>query len=51
VAAEMEHRSKLLEVGERAPEFRLPAAQGGEVALSDFRDQKNVILVFLTGMT
>ena len=33
-------------VGDRAPDFRLPALLGGEVALSDFRDKKNVVLFF-----
>jgi peroxiredoxin Q/BCP len=32
--------------GERAPDFRLPALRGGEVALSDFLGQKNVVLFF-----
>ena len=29
-----------------APDFMLPNAHGGEVTLSDFRDDKNVVLVF-----
>ena len=33
-------------VGERAPDFRLPALRGGEVALSDFAGKKNVVLFF-----
>ena len=33
-------------VGDRAPDFRLPALRGGEVALSDFRGKKNVVLFF-----
>lgn len=33
-------------VGDRAPDFRLPAVRGGEVALSDFRGNKNVVLFF-----
>lgn len=32
--------------GERAPDFRLPALRGGEVALSDFLGKKNVVLFF-----
>ena len=35
-----------LEVGTRAPDFRLPALRGGEVALSDFLGKKNVVLFF-----
>ena len=35
-----------LKVGERAPDFRLPALRGGEVSLSDFLGKKNVVLFF-----
>ncbi|MCU1282667.1 MAG: Peroxiredoxin [bacterium] len=35
-----------INVGDRAPDFRLPALKGGEVALSEFRDKKNVVLFF-----
>ena len=35
-----------LAIGERAPDFRLPALRGGEVALSDFLGKKNVVLFF-----
>jgi peroxiredoxin Q/BCP len=35
-----------MNVGDRAPDFRLPALRGGEVALSDFRGKKNVVLFF-----
>jgi len=34
-----------LQVGDKAPEFRLPADDGKEVALRDFRG-KNVIFYF-----
>ncbi|HUE38204.1 MAG TPA: redoxin domain-containing protein [Candidatus Binatia bacterium] len=37
-------------VGEQAPSFRLPSAQGGEIGLEDFRDRKNVIVWFTKGM-
>ncbi len=33
-------------VGDRAPDFRLPALRGGELALSEFRGKKNVVLFF-----
>jgi thioredoxin-dependent peroxiredoxin len=33
-------------VGQRAPDFRLPALRGGEIALSDFVGKKNVVLFF-----
>jgi peroxiredoxin Q/BCP len=35
-----------LHVGDPAPDFRLPALRGGEVALSDFLGKKNVVLFF-----
>jgi peroxiredoxin Q/BCP len=35
-----------IRVGDPAPDFRLPALRGGEVALSDFRGKKNVVLFF-----
>ncbi|MBX5464140.1 MAG: peroxiredoxin [Clostridia bacterium] len=35
----------MIEVGQPAPDFRLPATRVGEVALSDFRGQ-NVYLIF-----
>ena len=35
----------MLEEGDRAPEFRLPTAEGGELALSDLRG-KWVVLYF-----
>jgi len=35
-----------LKVGDRAPDFRLPALRGGEIALSDFLGKKNVVLFF-----
>ncbi len=38
-------------LGTVAPSFRLPSAQGPEVALDDFRGQKNVILWFTKGMS
>ena len=37
---------KPVTVGDHAPDFRLPALRGGEVALSDFRGKKNVVLFF-----
>ena len=33
-------------VGDRAPDFTLPALRGGEVTLSSFRGHKNVVLFF-----
>jgi peroxiredoxin len=40
-----------VELGETAPDFRLPSTQGTDVALSDFRGHKHVVLAFLRGMT
>jgi peroxiredoxin len=40
----------MLAVGDRAPDFRLPSAQGGEVALGDYRGKQNVIVWFTKGM-
>ena len=37
-------------VGQPAPSLRLPSAQGGEIALEDFRGKKNVIVWFTKGM-
>lgn len=37
--------SDILKVGERAPEFSLPADDGKQVTLADFRG-KNVVLFF-----
>ncbi len=34
-----------------APEFSLPDFSGAQVSLSDFRDRKNVLLVFNRGFT
>jgi peroxiredoxin (alkyl hydroperoxide reductase subunit C) len=36
-----------LKVGQRAPNFSLPAIQGGVVSLRDFRGKKNVVLSFI----
>lgn len=35
--------------GEVAPDFRLPSAQGREVALEDFRGKRAVLLYFSMG--
>ena len=37
-------------VGQAAPSFKLPTAQGPEVALEDYRGKKNVIVWFTKGM-
>jgi peroxiredoxin len=35
-----------LEVGDKAPDFRLPDHTGGYIRLSDYQGQKNVVLAF-----
>jgi thioredoxin-dependent peroxiredoxin len=35
-----------LDVGESAPGFKLPATTGGDIALSDFKGKKFVLLEF-----
>jgi peroxiredoxin len=37
-------------VGQLAPPFRLPSAQGPQIALEEFRGQKNVVVWFTKGM-
>ena len=34
-------------IGSIAPDFKLKATNGQEIALSDFRGQKNVVLFFI----
>ena len=40
-----------LEVGDTAPDFTLPAADGSEVTLSDFRGQRVVVYFYPAAMT
>jgi peroxiredoxin Q/BCP len=35
-----------LTLGSAAPDFSLPASDGGEVSLASFRDRSNVVLIF-----
>jgi peroxiredoxin Q/BCP len=36
-------------IGDRAPEFSLPSADGKTVALKDYKGKKKLILVFYRG--
>ncbi len=36
-----------LHVGDPAPDFRLPASTGGEIALADYRGKSHVVLFFV----
>jgi len=38
--------SSAIEVGEKAPDFKLPATTGVDVSLSDFRGKKWVLVEF-----
>ena len=42
-------RKELLPIGADAPDFRVRASDGGDVALSAFRGKQNVVLVFYPG--
>ena len=35
-----------LKEGSKAPDFKLPSSEGGEVSLSDFKGKKNLVLYF-----
>jgi cytochrome oxidase Cu insertion factor (SCO1/SenC/PrrC family) len=41
-----EVRNAKLQVGDKAPDFRLPDNTGGYVRLSDFQGKKNVVIAF-----
>ena len=36
-----------LNIGSRAPDFTLPAQDGREISLADYRDQARVVLFFV----
>lgn len=40
----------VLEVGDQAPEFRLPSASGSDVALADYLNEQPVLLYFHMAM-
>ncbi len=39
--------STMLELGTRAPDFSLPATDGNTVSLSDFKDAKGLLVIFM----
>lgn len=41
----------MLKAGDAAPEFRLPGADGKEVALADFRGKHVVLFFFVKALT
>ena len=41
--------ARAIDVGDKAPEFALPASTGKEIRLSDFAGKKSVILFFYIG--
>src|SRR2546426_7095230 len=47
---EQQERTRVLEVSTPAPNFRLASAQGGEIALENYRGQRNVILWLSRGL-
>jgi peroxiredoxin len=40
-----------IEVGSRAPDFRLPSSHGDVIALADYRGKANVVLFFVRAYT
>ena len=40
---------KILEIGSIAPDFTLADVYGNSVKLSDFREKKNIVLIFNRG--
>jgi peroxiredoxin len=44
-------KSKMLNVGDKAPDFRLPNAQGYQVTLSGFRGKPVVLYFFPKALT
>ena len=40
-----------IEVGVRAPDFRLPSSRGGETSLADYRGTTKVVLFFVRAYT
>jgi peroxiredoxin len=45
----MPRTNRVLQLGDQAPDFRLPLLDGREVRLSDYRGRQCVLLFFLRG--
>lgn len=45
----MPSHNQFISIGTEAPDFTLPAVSNGQTSLSEFRGEKNVVLVFLRG--
>ena len=46
---EMPVESRFVPISSEAPDFTLPSVSGKDVTLSDYRDKRHVVLVFLRG--
>jgi thioredoxin-dependent peroxiredoxin len=42
---------KMLSIGDKAPDFRLSAADGSEVSLADFRGKRAILYFFPKALT
>lgn len=45
----MPRENRMIHVGDVAPDFCLPAIEGSEICLGDFRDRHAVLLLFFRG--
>jgi len=42
---------EMLSIGDKAPDFRLSSADGGEVSLADFRGKRAILYFFPKALT
>lgn len=45
----MTTHSRFVELGQPAPDFTLPAVDGGQISLHDYQGDRHVVLAFLRG--
>jgi peroxiredoxin len=45
-ASNLAGSARAIEVGEKAPDFKLPATNGADISLNDFRGKKWVLIEF-----